>query len=144
MDNHPPKCSTFLGGKLPVDQRQYYAVGPCHSAMRESVRWPAGARQQDAGGSAVSALCARTKEACRIINLRDELVAEQRLVFNGCDARGEVGILLEALPVRERPHVAKARDLHGRLHAGVETMGSGRILERREEHRARWPAERVP
>jgi len=40
--------------------------------------------------------------------LRDELIAEELFVLDASDARSEVGILLEALTVRERADVAEA------------------------------------
>lgn len=47
----------------------------------------------------------------RIVNLRDQLIPELILIFNRRDARGKVGVLLEALAKRERSDVPKARDL---------------------------------
>ena len=49
--------------------------------------------------------------ASGIVDLRDELVAEQVLVLDAGDARGEVGILLEALARAQRPLVAEARQV---------------------------------
>jgi len=53
----------------------------------------------------------RRLEALSGTHLRDELIAKQLLILNPGHAGREVGILLEALPVCQRPDVTEAREI---------------------------------
>ena len=67
----------------------------------------------------------RAEVARGVVDLADQLIAKELLVLDARHASGEVGILLEAVPMRQRAHVSKAREIQVHLH-GDECGHTGR------------------